>query len=249
MNCPGCGESNEAGMAFCINCGHSLAAASASATPAATLPKPEPQQPQPSGPRPTAQIVLVCSVCNKTDPLNGQFCVYCGGRTAPGPAPAANATFAGSASMSGGYTGQADSYRPSQEVVRVQPLAPPAGGGGGGLLAVVMAVVLGVAISLAATYLTRTEINKMSLRSFCPHEGVLLYSNCPNASISLQDSRKKSLIFARTSADGSAHLSNVFPGAYMLNLTDASGKSQSKELSVRDDEASIIGYPIRLELK
>ncbi len=269
MKCTACGESNEAGMQFCIFCGQSMAG------PVQPPPAITPIQPQMltaediqaiARPMGTSQsMVLLCTVCNKTDPLNGQFCVHCGGKTVAAPA-AQNASnpaayTAASQTLSSGthpaYQTQSSGTHPayeskniSEEYSRTFPQASRGGASIGGPIAIVLAVILGAGAAFSAVYLMKSDLQREALNSHWPKEGVLVLSSVPNADLKIEDIKHKSLFFGRTSKKGTLHLSSISPGAYKLELADNSGKKLEKEFNVNaESEANLIGYPQRLEVK
>lgn len=261
MNCPGCGEINESGMQFCINCGHILSAPPPP-TPVAALPSisvpVDDYQARASG----QNMVLLCTVCKKTDPLNGQFCVYCGGRTAPAPAPVgSNANF-GASSLS--FTGaqslavnippnspsvQYESQRMSGEQTHIQGSTSSKPKPASPALAIVLGVLLGVAAAAAGVYLMSDEVQAAALKSQWPKQGLLLYSRANNGDLTIVDNGHKFLILGKTSTDGTIQYPELASGSYKLLLADKDGKRLEEGLTVKDGEANIIGYPNRLEPK
>ena len=233
-------------MLFCIICGHSLSGAPAGqAAPSVTISKPE-DLPEVSGQRPAASLVLVCTICKKNDPLNGQFCVYCGGRTAAGPAPIP--AFTSASALPATHLPATETGHISQEVVR--PLAAKAPKGAGSTKPALFAALLaGTVIALSCTYQFRQEIEKLALKSCWPTAGVLVFSSSANTDFSVQDAKRQSLILGRTSPDGSSYIPTVSPGSYTLTLSESNGKNLSKDFTVRANETNVIGYPNRLELK
>lgn len=246
MNCPGCGEANEAGMQFCINCGHSLSpppAPSAAAPPPISAPVDDFQA------RASGQMVLVCTVCNKTDPLNGQFCVYCGGRTVPGPAPFSAPAFSGVQSQQASVpSGQYDIPRSSSEQHQIAIAPKPKASSPSPLIGIVLGLLLGGALAAGAVYFMREDIQAAAAKTQWPHEGLLVYSNAKNCDLTISDSKRKTFIFGRTSASGTLHFPSLAPGGYKLSIADKHGQAE-EEFTVNQGDHNIIGYPKRLELK
>ena len=253
MKCPSCGEANDNGMQFCINCGSPLAAAAA--------PPPIPVQGQYSSPSEdmsmsqsslsaSQAMVLVCTVCNKSDPLNGQFCVFCGGKTVAGPAPRSIPPFAGGP-ISGGLS--ADYHRLSMEVPRTTApatLSKKGGGSGSAIAIILLAAVIGAALGGGTVYLKRESLIDNVLHSWWPAESILVYTDVPQGKIRIEDIKHKNLILGSTSADGTFVYPNLQAGAYSLQLSDASGKQQiTQEFRINTGEPLVLGYPQRLKFQ
>jgi len=250
MNCPVCGEKNDADMHFCISCGQAITAQGA-ASQAAQQMLTEEIQITPGG-----NMVLFCPLCKKTDPLNGQFCVYCAGRTVPmvdppqelaAPPPSAPSapTFAAPVSANATLVSNImENQARSEDNVRITAQQPKVANN---KLAVLLSVILGAAFSSSLVFFAQANIEKASLVSLWPSEGVLILSSEPNADVKLENTKKDTLILAKTAADGSLQIQNISPGQYLLSLS-SKNKSLGKLFSVKPGEASIIGYPIRLKM-
>jgi hypothetical protein len=253
MNCPGCGEKNDGDMHFCISCGQALTSQGAASKAAQQMPTEEIQI-QPGG-----NMVLFCPLCKKTDPLNGQFCVYCAGRTVPMVDPQALAapsvrptqpsapspSYASSSTADSVLVNNAIENAPrSEEIVRITAQQPRVANNN---LSVALSVLLGAVFAGSLVFFARTTIEKTSLAGMWPSEGVLILSSEPNADVKLESTRKDTLILGKTSADGSVQIQNISPGQYLLSLSNKS-KSFGKMFSHKAGEASIIGYPVRLKI-
>lgn len=271
MKCPGCGEINEAGMQFCIFCGYGFAAPPPPQP--VTLPPPVDDPSRMTGP--SAQLsILVCTVCNKTDPLQGQFCVFCGQKTISSPLAFQNPAqsfssmpaYSSVASMpaysqSGmpGYNSGAQipamsqqtmpDPRHSEEFVRNVPPPPAPPKAGSAILGIVLAVILGAGASAGAVYYMKDDVEKAALSSSWPSDGVLILSNAPNADLRIDDAERNTLIVGRLSPHGNLHLPSISPGAYFLTLSDSSGKRYKQEFNVNPGGSNVIGYPTRIDLK
>ena len=274
MKCPGCGEINDAGMQFCIFCGQGLLAAPPPAPPPVTAGMPPTEEQQRMLVGSTSQLmVLVCTACNKTDPLNAQFCVYCGGRCIPSPLamqpgrqsfssiPSFSSTSVPaypSGTMPGYQSGsQIPSHPPqpvqdtalSQEFVRSAPQVGPGSGRGLGILAIILALILGAGGSIGVIYYMKEDVQKSALSSSWPSEGLLILSNVPNGEFRIDDSKKKAIIFGRLSPRGNLHLPSISQGAYTLTISDGNGKEYKSEVSVNQGGSNVIGYPKRIDVK
>lgn len=256
MKCPECSESNEAGMAFCIFCGHSLAP---SAQAIAPVQNPLPPVPLPVTPSQdelmrasSAQpLVYICTVCNKADPLNGQFCVYCGARTVQAQAVAAMPAFsAGSSQSIPALSSSSESRNLSEEIVRGISKQSSQEQAGVGVLGIILGVVLGTAMALGLVFLKKDDVQKNALETYWPKHGLLVYASSPNADVKLFDANEQFLVFGKSSlAHGTFVLPSVRAGNHLLKVSDDKGKESSQDLVLKSDERNIIGYPNRLELK
>lgn len=250
MKCPGCSETNEAGMQFCIYCGSSLAVPTTvqSAPPLSGAPIVEDLNRISSS---NQSIALFCTVCHKSDPLNGQFCVYCGGRTVPGPSPVGTGQvpFMPSSSQSTVSTPLVD-YRNTGEEIRQSPAVTlPARKSGMGFLSLVLSGILGLALGFGAVFYMKGELEKSVLSSFWPDEGALVLSNLPSADLKIEDVKKKVIIFGRTSSKGSLHVANLSPGEFVMSLSDKSPAGFKQTFGVNAGECSVIGYPQKVGVK
>lgn len=268
MRCPSCGETNDEGMAFCILCGHSLAPPPPPAPVSAPVKLEELQL---SGQR-TVASVLVCTVCNKTDPLNGQFCVYCGGRTVPAPPSPPGQQINSSQTplplsassnyppmpQAGRISGTQDSrYLLSEEIVRSLPVKPTsAAGANRAVLLLILCVILGATAAGMACFATKDIIINSALRSSgvsegflpWPKDGLLLFTAVPNAFVTIENAKKDSLVLGKTSADGSLYIHSLAAGDCLLTLSDNNGKSMGMKFSVNSAELNLLGYKKRLRL-
>lgn len=249
MKCSSCGEQNDSGMQFCINCGQTLAAASA---PPAPQPMMTEEQLSMSHQNMSAvqpmPMVLLCTVCNKTDPLNGQFCVFCGGKTVAGPAPRIQNYQ--TAPMPTPVMSPEFSHL-SMEVPRVNTKPSnkkSQGGGAGAIVALLLAMIIGAAAGFGGIMPVRDAIEQQALQRWWPADALLVYSTVPNGKVRLEDIKHKNLIFGSTSPDGTFVLNNLQSGAYTLNLSDGKGKELTQDFRISTGEPLILGYPQRLKL-
>lgn len=250
MKCSSCGEQNDSGMQFCINCGNSLAAA--------PVPPPQPimtmtEEALSSSYQNMAAVqpmVLVCTVCSKTDPLNGQFCVFCGGKTVAGPAPRAQNYPTGPVPMTGPAIKPEYSHL-SIEVPRVATSHSHKKSQGNGLavlIAVLIAMLLGAGAGFAALTPVRDSVEQQALQRWWPADSLLVYSTVPNGKVRLEDIKHKNIILGSTSPDGTFVITNLTAGAYTLSLSDGKGKELTHDFRINTGEPLILGYPQRLKL-
>lgn len=142
MKCPTCGENNDGKMQFCIFCGTTIVPPQqvkqddVYQSSIATVPN-----------FPAVSNSLICSICHRTDPLHGQYCVFCGGRTTshaqvdssshiPAMVPMRADNRGGSQNLSGEYQ-----FAHSNAAVRKNSSS-----GGGGIVAMIVAIVLGIVL-------------------------------------------------------------------------------------------------------
>ncbi|MBX9720622.1 MAG: hypothetical protein K2X81_04415, partial [Candidatus Obscuribacterales bacterium] len=201
-------------------------------------------------------MVLICTVCSKTDPLNGQFCVFCGGRTISGTAPvpitpAMNFGNVSQVSLLTGQTTQPEFRNMSEELPRVPAASSKTNKSSGPAVViwVILALLLGAGSALAAVLCMKDDVQKSALHTFWPAEGILVFSSAKNADVKISDSKEKSIIFGKTSASGTLYMPSMEAGSYELSITDENGKVATQEFNVNVGESHVIGYPHRLELK
>ncbi len=257
MKCPGCNESNDAGMQFCIYCGHGLSSSTPTPTPqiapAVQLHDDLQALSRPMGN--SQMMVLICTVCNKTDPLNGQFCVFCAGRTIAGSAATqmpAHMNFGTSQASLTSQTVQPDLRNLSEELART-PISSQnkaqKPGNSNFVLWVILAVILGSSAGLGTVYMIKEDVQKGSLASSWPNEGLLVFSSAQNANARIEDSKQKTLIFGKTSSKGTLYIPDIEAGTYQLKLSDGNSKETTQDINVSQGAQSIVGYPSRLEIK
>lgn len=236
-------------MQFCIYCGSSLVPPVQSAPLMSTVPVIEDLNRNSAG---NQAIALFCTVCHKSDPLNGQYCVYCGGRTVPGPSPLStgqvpfmpgNSQAAASAPLVVEYRNTGEELRQSQS------LSLQARQSGSGALSLFISGVLGLAVGFGAVFYMKGELEKSVLSELWPDEGVLLLSKLPSADVLIEDVKKKTFIFGRTSLKGTLHVSSLSPGEFVMRLSDGSPDGLNQKFSVNAGECSKIGYPERVGSK
>ncbi len=272
MKCPACAETNEDGMQFCIYCGNSLQIQAAPSPSMSQSSMPQPALTQPlisqtsmaqSGfisnqmaPVTNQVSVLICTVCQKTDPLNAQFCVFCGGQTSAVQSPLSQID--SSANLSGvGQPISAGDFRASRKL-EAQYAGSGSGafahakgksGRAGAVLTLLLAILMGLAAGLALTYYFRDKIEEFVLYSYFPDEGALIFSKSADADVEIRDVKKKTIAFGRTSKSGTLHVLNLTPGSYTLKLNSSDGKTASSHFSVNASDGNLVGYPKKLELK
>jgi hypothetical protein len=250
MKCSSCGEQNDSGMQFCINCGNTLASA----------PPPPPPQPVMTEEQMMSMshqnlqavpMVLVCTVCNKSDPLNGVFCVFCGGKTVAGPAPRIQNYATGHTPMSTPAISPEYSHL-SMEVPRVSTTQTHKKSQGSGvftLVAIIVAMLLGAGAGFAGLIGVRDQVEQQALQKWWPADSLLVYSSVPNGKVRLEDIKHKNIILGSTSTDGTFVMTNLQAGAYTLNLSDGKGKELTHDFRINTGEPLILGYPERLKLR
>lgn len=194
-------------------------------------------------------MVLVCTVCNKTDPLNGQFCVFCGGKTIAGTAPRPVGNFAtGPMPMQANLS--ADYNRLSMEVPRTVPTSSnSAKAGSVGIMATLFGLILGALAGAGLIYYMKDSVQQSTLHNLWPPEGLLVYTNHPNASVRLEDIKHKTFVFGSTSNLGTFVCNSLPAGGYKFELSDASGKNLVHSFRMNTGEPVVIGYPERLKFK
>jgi hypothetical protein len=116
------------------------------------------------------------------------------------------------------------------------------------LLGVLLGVILGAGLAAGSVYYLRDQVQTSAIQAQWPHSGILIYSNAKNGDLTIADSNKKSLLFGRTSANGTLQIPEFSAGTYKLLITDKD-KRVEQDFKVDEGVRNIIGYPARLELK
>lgn len=194
-------------------------------------------------------MVLLCTVCNKTDALNGVFCVFCGGKTVAGPAPRVAAYPTAPIPIN---NMPSEFSHLSMEVSRVpnmnQSHKKAQSSGVGMIIAVAFAMFLGAAAGFGGLTQVKDAVEQQALQRWWPADSLLVYSTVPNGKVRLEDIKHKNIILGSTSSDGTFVISNLQAGAYTLNLSDSKGKELTHDFRINTGEPLILGYPQRLKL-
>lgn len=251
--CPSCGEKNEGDMQFCIFCGVTLTPPPQKAEELQQSVHPGSQSfsslvTLPSFP---AASVLVCTVCQRTDPLHGQYCVFCAGRTIPagGEPTQLPSTGRQSVSMSHAVTDRppptASGEFPYAHVVHAKPRKSGKTGTNvpGTILVSILALLIGGAVGFGGIYLAKGQLEqKIADRVWPQGEYLLLFTKLPFANVLVEQHDHQSLYVGMTGKTGSLIIDRIAPGPYEVTIADGL-KRIIKNVAVVAGKPTSLGYP------
>lgn len=242
MKCPTCGENNDGKMQFCIFCGTTIVPPQqvkqddVYQSSIATVPN-----------FPAVSNSLICSICHRTDPLHGQYCVFCGGRTTshaqvdssshiPAMVPMRADNRGGSQNLSGEYQ-----FAHSNAAVRKNSSS-----GGGGIVAMIVAIVLGIVLGggtgFGAVYAFKGSLEPSILEKQWTGDGLVVYTALPGTNVMVENHDEKSLYAGIAGKTGALAIDSIHPGSYRVSVLDGS-RSVRKNVVVNDGSVAVVGYP------
>lgn len=250
MKCPSCGEHNDGEMQFCIFCGSSL------------MPQQQQKieelhqshQPQSQSmvtiPNIPAASALVCSVCHRSDPLHGQYCVFCGGRTVSAveqPAiPQGLVTTRPSQMLNTSPVSGSGEFPYTHVVQHSKPQSKSGSGSmAGTLVAAVLATVVGGGLGFGGMFLAKDALEPSLVQKLWPGEGLLLYTTVPDATVLVENFDQKSLYAGIASKNGTFTIASMPPGSYQAQVLDGS-RAYKRRVVVENGKAAVIGYPSKV---
>lgn len=241
-------------MQFCIFCGVTLAPQKAD----------DLQQSQPGSqsfsslvtlPSFPAASVLVCTVCQRTDPLHGQYCVFCAGRTIPAggePTQLPSTGRSQSVSMPHAVTDRppqtASGEFPYAHVVHAKPRPGSTGTNVAGTIMIsVVALLIGGAAGFGGIYFAKGQLeSKLAERIWPAGETLLLFTKLPNANVLIEQYDDRSLYAGVMGNTGSLMIDNIAPGSYRVQVVDGL-KKVNKDIAVAAGKPTTLGYPTPLQ--
>ncbi len=242
--CPSCGENNEGDMQFCIFCGSSLIREPSKLEELHHSQQPGPHQSSiitvPSFPSASA---LVCTVCHRTDPLHGQYCVFCGGRTASTGGTDSSQLNSRSHLMTDRPPMTSSGEFPYAHVVHQSRQSPAGSSKMGTILVTMLAAVLGSALGFGSLFLLKGMVEPKIQERLRTGDGLLLYTSLPGSSVMLENYDEKSLYAGITGKNGGLTIDSILPGSYRISVTDSGGHVVRKNTAVASGQLTTLGYP------
>lgn len=247
--CPGCAESNDSAMLFCIFCGADLQSFLASAPSgesmagaavAQALPvQPPGNQSLPDKPVKNETAALLCGSCGRTDLLNAQFCVFCGGKIIANVAVSRGDAGAGRAAPPS--AGMAPLFIPDKKS------SSSLSHNSTSVLILVAVIVFGSVSGFSLTRLFAQQItSNLARQKIWPTSGMVMYVDKANTPFILHDEQQKQFVIGLIGAAGSLSLQSIDPGTYYLSFGKESLADNRQPLEVKAGEVSVLGFPSRL---
>lgn len=240
VGCPGCGERNDTAMAFCIFCGKALASKLSEAVQPPVNPAPAPSHTSAQAQQP---LTVTCLNCGRSDPLNKEFCIYCGAKAATSAVLRANPNTSGVRLQS--------QINALEEDIRVQTAEPhhkPPSPVLPSILGVVGGLVLGAALAFPAKSLLEPKV----VSGAWPSSGLVIYADKP-ARVLIKSEDEKIFRTALTSPVkgkglSSFAMSDLHPGKYEVTITSHGGKPHKENVAIEPGHPTVVGYPNELQL-
>jgi hypothetical protein len=188
-----------------------------------------------------------CPSCGYSDPLNGPFCIRCGAATSVSKIKAPT-----QAGFSWGKkTKEGTIY--DQVITSVDKGISQSTRGPTWLHGFATVLGLGLGALLALGLINNTDYQSMATRLKWPSGGLVVYSQEPNATISLKSIEKDPEAEIRyfdgaLTASGSLALPAVSPGDYLLTLEKSGKKTFIQLVTVKQGHPTIVGYPEKIKL-
>lgn len=188
-----------------------------------------------------------CPSCGYSDPLNGPYCIRCGAATSVSRIK--TPTQAGFSW--GKKTKEGTIYE--QVITSVDKGISKSTRGPTWLhaLAAVLGLALGALIAFGLIY--NPEFQTVATRLKWPSTGVVIYSQEPNATISLKSIENAPDVESKCfdgslGGSGSLALPTVSPGDYLLTVEKLGKKSFVQLITVKQGHPTIVGYPEKIKL-
>ncbi|MFN8658661.1 MAG: zinc ribbon domain-containing protein [Candidatus Obscuribacterales bacterium] len=250
IGCPGCGERNDAGMAFCIFCGRAMSGKPSEAVPQPSVLSQAHQQPQRQAapaPNPTAgqsQLMTVtCLSCGRSDPLNKEFCIYCGAKAATSAVRQAQGLSTSGVRMQTAINSLESDIRQTG----IEPAKPP-----NMVLPGVLGAFLGLALGGGIAFAAHPTLQAQMVQKQWNPGALVIYANKP-AQIMVKSADEKNFLAAATAAVGASGLSSISlddlpAGNYEVTITGQGGKPLNEKVTIESGKPTVLGYPTELQL-
>lgn len=254
IGCPGCGERNDTAMAFCIFCGRALSGKASEALPQPSLhSQAHPQalsqaHPAPQAANPTAgqsQLMTVtCLSCGRSDPLNKEFCIYCGAKAATSAVrQAAGLNTSGVRIQTAINSLESDIRQSSAEV----PAKPP-----NMVLPGILGAVLGLALGGGVAFAAHPTLQAQMLQKQWSPGALVVYAN-KSAQVFVKSADEKNFLAAASAAVNGNGLSSISiddlpAGDYEVTITGQGGKPLNQKVTIESGKPTVLGYPNELQL-
>ena len=233
VDCKSCGTKNSSDMSFCIQCGKVLSSSVEALRQARGVKK------------------RSCRSCGRSDELNNRYCVFCGAEIeiyqgrhtnaealakfsdelhsmepapAPGPAPTSSFT-----------------SLPALEPVQSAPVPARAG--------VDLFLIFGIVAGLALPFVIGgASLAQLALALQVPAEGLILYTEKPNARVLLESLDRTCYILGQTSRHGVFYAKDLPADGYRLRLSLPESRTLMQKIDLVKGKLNCLGFekPIRL---
>jgi len=239
VDCKSCGAVNSSDMSFCAQCGKVLSSSVEALRQARGVKK------------------RSCNSCGRSDELNNRYCVFCGSdieifQTRKTSAEALakfnddlNSLSAPSSSSSQSSPINISSSRQSQVALPALPVPAKA------TTRPDLFIILGLVSGLAMPFLLgSTLLSHVYLASQIPSQGLLVFSDKPNAGVLLESLDRKEYVAGQTSNRGVFYSTNLSLPAYRLRLSAPGCRTLLQKIEMAKDRLNCLGLdkPISLPL-
>lgn len=190
---------------------------------------------------------LICSVCHRTDPLQGQYCVFCGGRTTTHPQIDSSSHIPAVApgrvpSLDRGQQNPSGEFQfPNSNTA-----ARKGSTSGGGIVAAILAILVGIGLGggtgFGAVYAFRGSLEPSMLEKQWPGDGLVVYTALPGTNVMVENHDEKSLYAGITGKTGALAIDSIHPGSYRVSVLDGT-RSVRKNVVVNSGSVAVVGYP------
>jgi len=202
-----------------------------------------------------------CRACNRRDPLNVKYCVFCGGQVEQGEGSAIGKT-ASVASLQApeAHASATSPLRPGATrtawlTIRsaYRPLATLLASYGisslPGVLVLVSAAVLGLTSGFLLSRLVLPSALEIFVASLSwPPSGLVIYTSPSRSRVLVTDASGKRFVGGQTGSRGALTIPDLQPGYYRVTISCPEFKTVEKTVVVKADRPSVLGFPERIEL-
>lgn len=251
IGCPGCGERNDTAMAFCIFCGRALSGKASEALPQPSMrsqayPPPQAHALAPNPHPPTGQSPLVtvtCLSCGRSDPLNKEFCIYCGAKAATSAVRQAAQPNTSGVRIQTAISSLESDIRHTHN----EPAKPP-----NMVLPGILGAMLGLALGGGVAFAVHPALEAQILQKQWNPGALVIYAN-KAAQILIKSADEKNFLAAATAAPNGSGLSSISiddlpAGNYEVTITGQGGKPLNEKVTIESGKPTVLGYPSELQL-